>query len=181
MTCVVGLREAGKIWIGADSAGVSGWSLTLHADLKVFINGLFIFGFTSSFRMGQLLRYRFTPPEMPLSMSDEPDRYMRTIFIDEVRNCLRTYSYSTVENSVEKGGEFLCGVAGNLYTIYNDFQVAELVCPYQAIGIGGELALGSMYSTTGTDKSPEDRILLALDAAEAFSTGVRRPFTVLSI
>jgi hypothetical protein len=36
MTCIVGLVEEGKIYLGAVSAGVGGWSLTLRKDRKVF-------------------------------------------------------------------------------------------------------------------------------------------------
>lgn len=32
MTCVVGLVAEGKVWMGADSAGVSGWDLRTRAD-----------------------------------------------------------------------------------------------------------------------------------------------------
>lgn len=51
MTCIVGLEHNGRVYIGADSAGVSGWDLTVRADKKVFRNGSFLFGFTDSFRM----------------------------------------------------------------------------------------------------------------------------------
>jgi len=32
MTAVVGIVRNGRVHLGADSAGVSGWSLTLRAD-----------------------------------------------------------------------------------------------------------------------------------------------------
>lgn len=34
MTCIVGLVEASNIYIGGDSAGVSGYDLTIRADSK---------------------------------------------------------------------------------------------------------------------------------------------------
>jgi hypothetical protein len=36
MTAIVGLVQAGSVYIGGDSAGVSGMSLTVRADAKVF-------------------------------------------------------------------------------------------------------------------------------------------------
>ena len=63
MTCIAAIKHEGKVYIGADSAAGKGTYLTLRADEKVFKNGKFGFGFTSSFRMGQLLRYRLSPPE----------------------------------------------------------------------------------------------------------------------
>jgi len=57
MTCIVGLidKESKKIYMGGDSAGVANYSLSVRKDPKVFKRYGFIFGFTSSFRMGQLL------------------------------------------------------------------------------------------------------------------------------
>jgi hypothetical protein len=51
MTCIVGLVDGGRVWLGGDSAGVSGWDLTVRADRKVFRNGPYVMGFTTSFRM----------------------------------------------------------------------------------------------------------------------------------
>ena len=42
MTCIVGLVEKGNVYIGGDSAGVGGYSLTVRADRKVFRNGDFV-------------------------------------------------------------------------------------------------------------------------------------------
>ena len=57
MTCIVGLIDGRRVWMGGDSAGVSGLDITVRADAKVFRNGDFLIGFTSSFRMGQLLAF----------------------------------------------------------------------------------------------------------------------------
>src|SRR3990167_2011982 len=44
MTCIVGIAEAGKVWIGGDSAGGdSRYGPVLRSDRKVFRNGAFIF------------------------------------------------------------------------------------------------------------------------------------------
>ena len=63
ITCIVGFSHLGKVYIGGDSAGLSGWGLTVRKDPKVFANGPCIMGFTSSFRMGDLLRYSLVVPE----------------------------------------------------------------------------------------------------------------------
>src|ERR1035437_736808 len=60
MTCIGGIidKENKKIIMGGDSAGVSGYDITKRKDTKVFIkDDKFIIGFTSSFRMGQILHY----------------------------------------------------------------------------------------------------------------------------
>jgi hypothetical protein len=40
MTCIVAVKDKhGNITMGADSAGISGWDLTIRSDPKVFITG----------------------------------------------------------------------------------------------------------------------------------------------
>ena len=96
MTCIVGYQHKGKVWIGGDSAGVGGLSLTVRADRKVFQNKQFIMGFTTSFRMGQLLQYRFKPPS--ISKGENIETYMCTKFIDGVRKCFNTYKFGYNKN-----------------------------------------------------------------------------------
>jgi ATP-dependent protease HslVU (ClpYQ) peptidase subunit len=181
MTCIVGLVDNGKVYIGGDSAGVAGLSLQVRADEKVFQNGEFLMGFTSSFRMGQLLRFNLNVPKQYPDVEDY--QYMVTTFVDAVRNCLRDGGYARNKSGEEFGGTFLVGYKGNLYGIEDDFQVAKYVDGYSAVGCGAEIALGSLHASRCicTDLSPHDRVLLALDASERFSAGVRAPFKVLDI
>jgi len=174
MTCIVGLVHDGDVYIGADSAGVAGYSLTVRADEKVFINNGFVMGFTSSFRMGQLLRYSLKPPKY------HPDidltEYMVTEFINAVRECLKTGGYAKKDKEIETAGTFLVGFQGKLFKIDSDYQVGVPILTFDACGCGEDIALGSMYSNTSLP--PVERIIQALEAAEQFSAGVRRPFLI---
>ncbi|TAL42992.1 MAG: hypothetical protein EPN91_07260 [Salinibacterium sp.] len=176
MTAIAGIVHKGTVYIGGDSAGVdSGLSLVVRADAKVFVNGPMVLGFTSSFRMGQLLRYAFTPPPCPKRA--DVHRYMVTDFIDAVRKTLKKGGYAKIENKVEEGGTFLVGFRGRLFEINGDFQVGEGVDPYGAVGIGRDLVLGALFASEG--RAPEERIHTALAAAERFGAAVRAPFTVV--
>src|SRR6266496_1329359 len=114
MTAIVGLVHEDRVYIGGDSAGVSGYDITVRADAKVFHNGPYLFGFTSSFRMGQLLRYALTPP---IVNSTDLDRFMVTTFMDAVRECLKTGGWARKESEGETGGRFLVGINSQLYMI----------------------------------------------------------------
>jgi hypothetical protein len=163
--------------MGGDSAGVGGYDLHIRADEKVFTNGDFIMGFTSSFRMGQLLRYKFKPPyHMPGIPIDE---YMVTTFVDEVRKCLKEGGFARSDNGEESGGKFLVGYRGELFYIDSDYQVGRLADGFAAAGCGDQIAHGALYATNG--KPPEERINTALEAAERFSAGVRGPFVIKSL
>ena len=181
MTCIVGYQHKGKVWIGGDSAGVGGLSLTVRADRKVFQNKQFIIGFTTSFRMGQLLQYRFKPPS--ISKGENIETYMCTKFIDGVRKCFNTYKFGYNKNG-DHGGTFLVGVRKRLFVIDSDYQVGWSEIPYNAVGCGFDLALGAMYALGKVDPdcattSPENKIKVALGAAAAGSGGVCEPFHVI--
>lgn len=180
MTCIVGIAEpSGRILMGADSAGVAEWSVDIRADRKVFIRNEMIFGFTTSFRMGQLLQYKLSIPDHPTGMPDY--EYLVSRLIDGVRECFRTGGYSEKDKEVEKGGDFLLGYRDNLYQICSDFQVGQREDRFDSIGSGANIALGSLFSTSKFISNNEERIRMAMDAATHLNIGVRPPFHILSL
>lgn len=177
MTAVVGLVHGGSVYIGGDSAGVAGMSLTVRADTKVFRKKRYLFGFTTSFRMGQLIRYSLKLPKPPRDL----DRFMATTFVDALRDCLKAGGWAAKENDREEGGTFLVGVDGHLFTVYSDYQVAKAADGFAAVGCGDEIALGALFATARTGLRPRRRVMGALAAAERFSAGVRGPFVCLKL
>ena len=176
MTCIVGLVHEGTVFIGGDSAGVAGLSLVVRADEKVFRNGDFLMGFTTSFRMGQLLRYNLYPPRR--HPDDDIHQYMVVDFVNAVRGCLKAGGYASKEDEVESGGTFLVGYAGHLFTVNSDYQVGIPEDGFAAVGSGQDIALGALFATQG-QATPRDRVLTALRSAERFNAGVRGPFHIL--
>jgi ATP-dependent protease HslVU (ClpYQ) peptidase subunit len=178
MTCIVALRDAGIVHMGADSAGVAGYSIHSRVDPKIYMVGPFMFGFTSSFRMGQLLGHAFVPPDRDPRHSIE--KFMSTTFIDAVRTCLKNGGYAAKENEVESGGNFLVAYAGRIFNVASDYQVGESHQPFDAVGCGADIALGSLHTSERCDRkqTAKDRIRFALMAAETFSCGVRGPFVI---
>ncbi len=174
MTCIVGLVHEGSVYMGGDSAGVAGMSLTVVTTPKVFKKDSFVIGYTSSFRMGDLLQYKFTPPLHDPKL--DPRAYMATAFVDAVRQCFKDGGYAKKENEVESGGQFLVGYRGRLFVIDSDYQVNEAAAGYDAVGCGAQIACGALYATR--DCEPEERLRIALGAAEQHSAGVRGPFRI---
>ena len=172
MTCIVGLAEGGRVYIGGDSAGTDGDAMTIRADRKVFRNGEFIMGFTTSFRMGQLLHHVFTPPKR--HPETDVEKFMVGDFINAVRQCLKDGGYAEKHNEAERGGAFLVGYAGRLFRIDSDYQVGEAVDGFDAVGCGEQIAQGALFANPAG--RPLERLRMALEAAERFSAGVRGPF-----
>ena len=184
MTCIIGLVEDDKVYLGGDSAGVDGnWNVTLRADKKVFKRDGYLIGFTTSYRMGQVLQYMATlptPPD-PLTLSDT-DRldwlmeFMVVEFVESIRKAFDKAGYTKIENSREEGGQFLVGVNGRLFCIGSDFQVGESMAGFDAVGSGATYAIGAMAVSR---RKPINRIKQALAVAEQFNAGVRGPFIVV--
>lgn len=172
MTCIIGFADPKdkKIYIGGDSAGVSGYSVQVRADEKVFRNGPFIMGFTTSFRMGQLLRYVFEPPAQAEGVEDY--KYMVATFIPAVKKCFD-------DGDFEKGGEFILGYKGSLYEVSSDFQVAKMLDNIASVGCGAKIALGAMHALTHL--YPKERILKSLEITTYLNAGVRPPFIIEEI
>lgn len=177
MTCIVGLVDKGIVYIGGDSAGVDGSRLTMAVrnDRKVFRNGEFVMGFTSSFRMGQLLAFSMSLPKP--REGDDLFGFMVRDFVGVARRTMKDGGFARNNSGAEAGGEFLVGFRGRLFQIFDDFQVAESSLPYAACGCGDLIALGSLFSTPNI-LDPMERVTEALSAAATFSAGVRGPFFI---
>ncbi|ACC76582.1 hypothetical protein VOI32_40885 [Paraburkholderia caribensis] len=177
MTCIVALTDGKKVYMGADSAGGSNdWSITVRADPKIYRVGPFLIGFTSSFRMGQLLGHSLTVASRP--EGTDAFAFMCTTFIEAVRACFTRGGYTRKDGERESAGTFLVGYEGRIFRIGGDYQVGENAVNFNACGCGAQLALGSLHSTVGMPMLPEIKLERALAAAAEFSAGVRGPFRI---
>ena len=176
MTCIVGLVNNLGVWIGADSASIdSYWTVSNRKDKKIFQNSKFLIGYTTSFRMGQLLYCANLNIEHPPKMNNF--MFMVSKFIPVVKKSLQDGDWEKKQDNRAEGGEFLVGYKGELYQIDTDFQV-QWCKKYSAAGCGEQVALGSLYSTRDIVDDGPGRLKMALQAAAAHNCGVRTPFTV---
>lgn len=182
MTCIVGIAENDKVYMGADSCASDYYSWLQYDHPKICEVGEFLIGCCGSMRMIDLLTYSLTGciqrPE------DSDDKFMRTTFISNVKDCFKSGGFGTEE----KGGNFLVGYKGKLYEIQDDFSVVNSSQWGMSVGSGQLVARGSLYTTkvgqiklTGDATltlTPEHRILLSLQAAESAIPSVRGPFYI---
>jgi len=177
MTCIVAIKDENQIIMASDSGSIDTDSMfTLHrADRKMVIkDNRFLIGFAGSYRIGQIVISSFMPAR---NDSDDPSKYMRTDFINGMRESLS--ENGAITNNSMDNTSFLIGYAGLLFWIQEDFQVAEVSYEYMAIGSGYEIALGSLFSTEGM--KPEERLTIALRASMEFKAGIRAPFHAIRL
>ncbi len=112
MTCIVGIEFDGKVFMGCDSASVNGWyNMSIETGPKVFHRGEFLIGFTSSWRMGQLLQYHLSVREQ--GKKETNHAYMILAFAETVRTLMKGHGYAKVENNKEEGGSSWLVTVGN--------------------------------------------------------------------
>jgi hypothetical protein len=176
VTCIVGVIEGDKVWMGGDSAWMCGTQLTLRATPKVFRNGPFLFGCCGSGRVRDVLCDAFEPPKHTRGMNVA--RYMRGPFVDGLREALKRAGTLQKKNDVEEllDSAVLVAYRGRLFEIQCDFQVGESIDGFNSVGCGSDVALGALVVSDNVQ--PRKRLLAALSAAERYNTGVRRPFYV---
>ena len=162
--------------MGGDSAAVSDWDIQVSANPKVFQIGDFLIGYTSSFRMGQLLQYNLEIPENTCGKDDM--KYLVTKFIPAVRDCLKNGGYTKIDSNQENGGFFLVGYRGKAYKVASDFQITRMSNKFVAVGCGEKYALGALAAQK--IEHPENAVIRALEIAGMFSSGVCSPYHVVS-
>lgn len=177
MTCIVGLVDGEKVWLGADSFYAAGCErLPMTPDEpKVFAVDRLLFGCAGPSRMGQLLRHQVFIPEYP----DDADPFVWLVkeLMPQIKQSIDAYGGLKI-NDRSDGWDVLVGLAGRLFYLCSDLSVSTL-SDYGAIGCGRSVALGSLYSTKLG--RAEDRVMLALEAATAHDTHVAKPFQIESV
>lgn len=174
MTCIAAIAQDGKVYMGADSMASDGYYRHVTALPKIFRVGEFLIGYTDSFRMGQILQYHLECRPQQNGESDE--RFMVVAFVEAARACLKTYAYAIIENNEERGGTFMIGYRGNVYVIYNDFQVNHYRSGLATCGAGESYALAALVALD--DWLPEDRLRRALEISAELSALVTPPFQI---
>lgn len=179
MTCIVGVETKRGILLGADSLGGEStyWTATTSAEPKVFRIGPYVLGFTTSFRMGDLLRYHAALPEPPAG-ARALHRHMVVKVVPVLRATLKDHGFATTRDGGEVGGDFLIGVRGALFHVQSNYAVQRATFGYDAAGCGAQSALGALSCAKGV---PRARLRAALEAAERHNMGVRGPWHFVEV
>lgn len=174
MTCIVGFVDKNyrTCYMAGDHIGTDGYSKLNYNNQKVFKNGEFLIGYTTSFRMGQLLQYKWKAPTRNKTTKDDLEYLVNQVvpsFIKLFRDngFLSSESEATARDSKTNttsgaisGGQFLIGYRGRLYTVQSDFAVLEEARGYAACGCGQDYAIGALSALMDSE-TPEFSTLSA--------------------
>ena len=159
----------------------TGWNNKIvHTQPKVFNKKGVVFGYTSSYRFGQVLEHMLADPVVPED-TDDIYRWLITVVVPDIKSALKESGYG----KDSEGGNALIGVRGQLWELQPDYSVLRSVLGYNAVGSGEEYARASVFTTLKhhEPKSLDDAIdtvKLAIRAAGTFSPSVGTEATVIT-
>lgn len=161
MTCIVGVEMGDRVVMGGDIQGSSPMTKIVHTRAKVFTVGDLIFGYTTSYRFGQIIENFLPEPHVPA----DSDRYYEWLIgklIPDIKGTLERHGW-------KDGGSCLIGVGGELWAMQDEFSVLRSVNGYNAVGSGEFNAMGALYAlnrhTAITDDNVDAVIRTAIQAA----------------
>lgn len=187
MTCIVGIKDGNNVYIGGDSVGSNGHTSALVTASKVFPvytedQVKMIIGYTTSFRMGQILECHLRPPRLG---KEDIRKYLITKFIPHIIKVMEDNKFIKNKDSNAEIGTFMIGIRDRLFIVQDDLSVLEHYTAYEAIGSGAETAKGALYalkslddSYTTSSGSPNNMIKLAIAAAENHIATVSGPVKI---
>lgn len=138
MTCIVGIEtQDGHVVIGGDRLGSNGWTGSNVTQAKIFKHSNMIFGYTSSFRFGQVVEVLFDDNRLhPPTDPDDTYHWLISCFVPALQ--------AKLKEADTKMGTMLFGINGQLWTLQEEGSVLRSANGYDSCGSGSLHANGAM-------------------------------------
>lgn len=194
MTCIAAYAEQDRgVALAADSGAV-GDSLSRHAhtdklvvkevgfDLadglsKSHVEHEVAFGFTTSWRFGNLLSKRLTGAAVSGGFHTDLEAWVVSALVPKARALLGEAGYLEVKNERERGGMCLVGISDALFQINENFGVCRV--DWTCIGAAHEIGTGALGALArgSEQKTPNEMVREAVRVATEYHKDARAPVT----
>jgi ATP-dependent protease HslVU (ClpYQ) peptidase subunit len=177
MTCIAVVRDNinNKIWMAGDRGVSDDNSISVCSSPKIWKKEGYLFGYAGSMD-GDRIKHLFVPPEFEGRGSI--DKFMYSKFLKALR---KFYEEWWVDVSPSSDFGMIICVRGKIYEHNaSDMSLTQYEQDYLAMGSGGDLALGSLYSTQ-KQKDARKRAVTAVNAAITHSMSCKGPIDILSV
>lgn len=134
MTCIVAVKIKNEIAIGGDTLGSNGFNKTHYTNKKVFSNGEFTIGYTTSFIMGQVLEHLWRPPARMEGTSTQ--EYLIVDVIPSIRQCFSNNGINEHKDGLNEGGSFILVFEGDIYEVQPDYSIMKSEQDFVSVGSG---------------------------------------------
>lgn len=187
MTCIVGYvdKTSQKVYIGGDSCSVnSHLEYRVVTNPKVFERDGIVFGFTSTWRFGQLVQHMMHYPAREIGQT--PIEYLCRLWVPALQTVLTDNGHLATNGASEDvnyghshSGNALIGIDDELFYLNGDFSVIQSADGMYSVGCGSDYAMGALMILDNTKNTSQAKVISALEVAERLSGGVRGPFLIL--
>lgn len=156
MTCIVAMEFRGHVYMASDTLGSDSVSKVTLTQPKVFVKDGILFGYTASFRFGQILEHCL-PTLNPPTEDHLVYAWLVREFVPLVRDALKEHGYLNDKNAEEQEGYCLLGIGPHIWTLQGNFSVIRHTIGYAAVG-SRIYAMASIFTSLAykVPKSVED-------------------------
>lgn len=179
MTCIITMKDKNnKVWIAGDKLGSNGYNKNLYKDPKVFKVGPFHFGYTTSFYMGQLLKYHWVQPTRNMHIED--DEYIFRDVMNSLKSLFDKNHFGKIKADREPDfGDFLMVYKNRIFKVQYNMSMLE-VDDFACVGCGAETAYGVVDALIKhTEYEPEKLLKETMKTVSKFICGVSAECDVL--
>lgn len=184
MTCIVGLIDGDKVWLGGDRAATDGGlNRTLLKEPKIFTKGDIGFGVCGLPKVMDALKHAI---DLPQQSGGDDKSFLVAEVVPAIREGLKKFDAAGPSSSPFGGSNEICfegamlvAYRGRLYELEGNFQLVEGEEKFASVGSGSKLAIGSFDSTRKVSNAKK-RLLMALEASTK-NAGCAPPFDTLVV
>jgi len=138
MTCIISFERDNKIIIAGDKKASNSATGSNVKEPKIFEKKKFMIGYTSSFRMGQILKHIWTPPSKKEDQTI--DNYLYTDVINSLRQVFEVNNFGESDTT----GTFILVYKNRKFIYQSDNSLLEYEDNVISTGSGEEIAFGSV-------------------------------------
>lgn len=171
MTCIAAIADGIHVWMGGDSAVSCGDDVTQCREPKVRRWGSVLVGVAGSGKACQVA----LSARWPRYDGTDPFDWIVAVLLPAMRDEGReAHGHGSLKDLM-----LLIGVDGKLFRFRDETVWSDCSHDYAAIGVGEDVALGSLAETRAL--APRVRIRRALKAASEHVSGVLPPWRMVSL
>jgi hypothetical protein len=187
MTCIIGIEAIDKnynnvVVMAGDMLASNGHTKQLLTQSKVFKHSGIIFGYTSSFRFGQLIELCLNNNKLiPPTSKNDSYKWLVSAFVPELQHIFQEQKYN-------ESGFCLIGLNGKIWKLQSDFSIVQSELGYDSVGTDmfSIPAIHTYYSLMFKNKKPtvsDVKLMLPVifNAVSNYSCSVSKEFKVLTL
>lgn len=176
MTCIVAVECSDGAIIGGDYCGSNGFTYSIVSQPKVFEHSNILFGFTSTFRFGQLIEHMLDNDVLyPPQTGSEVYRWLIKDFVPKLRKVIDDQKYN-----ISDGCNAILVVNNQVWELQQDLSVLRYEVGLASVGSGAFHAQSSMLTqmmlkfpdSRPTMDEAETMLRLSFDVTSAFVSSV---------